>query len=64
MPAKKYIDYMDEISSDELYEGLLSYGIFADKLPPIFTGENFFQYVSTLQQPFSAKAEHGFIFFI
>lgn len=63
MPAKKYIDYMDEISSDELYEGLLSYGIFADKLPPIFTGENFFQYVSTLQQPFSAKAEHGFIFF-
>lgn len=41
MPARKYMDYMDEISSDELYEGLLSYGLFADKLPPVFTGENF-----------------------
>ena len=34
---KKYADFMDEISSDELYEGLLAYGLFTDKLPPVFT---------------------------
>ena len=28
---KKYTDFMDEISSDELYEGLLAYGFFAEK---------------------------------
>lgn len=26
--------FMDEISADELYEGLLAYGFFAEKLPP------------------------------
>lgn len=28
---KKYTDLIDEISSDELYEGLLAYGFFAKK---------------------------------
>ncbi len=40
--AKQYIDYMKEISKDELYEGLLGYGLFCDKLPPIFTSESFY----------------------
>lgn len=30
---KKYGDYMDEITANELYEGLLGYGMFANKLP-------------------------------
>ena len=29
---KTYADYMDEISADELFEGLLGYGLFADKI--------------------------------
>ena len=41
---KKYTDFMDEISSDELYEGLLAYGFFAEKLPPVFTAVPFFNY--------------------
>ena len=28
---KKYTEFMDEISADELYEGLLAYGFFAEK---------------------------------
>ncbi|MCI2242341.1 RNA-directed DNA polymerase [Adlercreutzia faecimuris] len=32
---------MDEISSDDLYTGLLGYGLFADKLPPMFTSKSF-----------------------
>jgi hypothetical protein len=37
MTYKNYFDYMDEISSDELFDGLLGYGLFAEKIPPIFT---------------------------
>jgi len=32
---KMYTEFMDEISADELYEGLLAYGFFAEKLPPV-----------------------------
>ena len=41
---KKYSEFMNEISSDELYEGLLAYGLFAEKLPPLFTSVPFFEY--------------------
>lgn len=41
---KKYSDFMNEISSDELYEGLLAYGLFSEKLPPLFTSVHFFEY--------------------
>lgn len=32
---KSYIEYMKEISADELYDSLVGYGLFADKLPPL-----------------------------
>ena len=49
---KKYTDFMDEISSDELYEGLLAYGFFAERLPPVFTAVPFFNYCQTIPAPF------------
>lgn len=39
---KNYIDYLNEIDEDDLFEGLLAYGMFSSKLPPIFTAEDFF----------------------
>lgn len=51
---KKYTDFMDEISSSELYEGLLAYGFFAEKLPPVFTAVPFFNYCKTITEPFEA----------
>ena len=45
---------MDEISSDELYEGLLAYGFFAEKLPPVFTAVPLFNYCKTVSVPFEA----------
>ena len=51
---KKYTDFMDEITSDELYEGLLAYGFFAEKLPPVFTAVPFFDYCKTISNPFQA----------
>lgn len=54
---KSYCDFMDEISADELYEGLLSYGFFAEKLPPVFTSVPFFVYCNTLSIPFPFNRE-------
>ena len=51
---KKYTEFMDEISSDELYEGLLVYGLFAEKLPPVFTAVPFFDYCKARSVPFEA----------
>lgn len=51
---KKYTDFMDEISSDELYEGLLAYGFFSEKLPPVFTAVPFFNYCKTVSDPFAS----------
>ena len=35
---------MNEISADELYEGLLAHGLFSEKLPPFLTAQPFFDY--------------------
>lgn len=53
---------MNEISSDDLYKGLLAYGLFTEKLPPIFTSEEFYKYSLSLNQSFP-KHEQGFISF-
>lgn len=52
---KKYSDFMDEISSDELYEGLLAYGFFAEKLPPVFTSVPFFNYCKATGSQFQQQ---------
>lgn len=52
--GQKYTDFLDEISSDELYEGLLAYGFFAEKLPPVFTAAPFFNYCKTFSDPFES----------
>lgn len=60
--SKRYSDYMDELTADALYKGLLANGLFTEKLPPIFTSEEFYEYSLSLKQPFS-KGDHGFVFF-
>lgn len=52
---KKYCDFIDEISADDLYEGLLGYGMFANKLPPVFTSVPFFDYCKAKTPSFSDK---------
>ena len=47
---------MSEIKADELYDRLVSYGMFSEKLPPIFTGDLFLQYCKNIRkQSFSDK---------
>ena len=41
---KTYYQYIKEITSDDLYKGLLAYGLFSEKLPPIFSSEDFYDF--------------------
>ncbi len=53
---KTYYDFMNEISADELYERLVQYGMFSEKLPPILSAESFLEYCKNKRaQPFEDK---------
>ncbi|WP_297522476.1 RNA-directed DNA polymerase [uncultured Clostridium sp.] len=41
---KKYIDFIKDITKDELYKGLLAEGLFTEKLPPFLSSIKFFEY--------------------
>lgn len=41
---KTYYDYIDELSLDDLREGFLAYGMFAEKFPDFLTSESFYSY--------------------
>ena len=58
---KSYMDCMDEITADELYEGLLGYGMFAEKLPPIFSSVDFYNYCYTNNPIFDRKTAHKYV---
>lgn len=47
---KTYFDFMSEIKADELYDSLVSYGMFSEKLPPIFSGELFLDYCKNIRK--------------
>ena len=51
--ANSYANLMNDISADELYERLLAYGLFADKLPPILSSADFYNYCKNITTPFS-----------
>lgn len=54
--AKSYSDFMNEITAAELYTGLLAYGMFAEKLPPVFSSKSFFDYVQANNLVFQGGA--------
>lgn len=43
-----YIDYKNEILDDELYEGLVGFGLFAERIPNFLTSEEFLKFSATL----------------
>ena len=60
---KSYMDYMNEITDEMLFEGLLSYGLFSDNLPPVFTAAEFFEFYKTYASKgvFNRKSENGYV---
>lgn len=59
---KSYSDFMNEISADDLYHGFLAHGLFAEKLPPVFTAEPFFQYCISRTKAFDGIS-HRYIYY-
>jgi len=54
----KYAELMKEINSDEILEGFLGYGLFADKLPDFLSSETFFNwYIKNSKPQFENKGK-------
>ena len=54
---KTYTMNLDEITQDELFDGLVGYGFFAEKIPPFLTSEAFLEFCKNPPPrfPFEAK---------
>lgn len=50
---KHYYDFTNELSTSQIYEGLLAHGLFTEKLPPVFTAKEF-----------STTANHNHLLFL
>lgn len=53
--TKTYWQNMYDISADKLYEGLLGYGMFCEKLPQVFTSRYFYDYCKKYDSTFQNK---------
>lgn len=51
----RYTYYTDEISANELYDGLVGYGLFAEKIPNFLTSKDFLVFTNTLAFPLNVK---------
>lgn len=55
---------MNEITDEELYEGLLGFGMFSDKLPPFLTSKPFYDYCKINSPKFNnTKPEQSYIYY-
>lgn len=52
---KTYYDFMTEITDVELYDRLVQYGMFSEKLPPILTAQTFLDYCKNKRQQVFAE---------
>lgn len=51
---KSYYDFMSVITPKELYKRLMCYGLFSEKLPPIFDLTDYFKYCGNAEASFFA----------
>ncbi|TCC97481.1 hypothetical protein EZ449_21930 [Pedobacter frigidisoli] len=52
---RRYIDYKNEITDSSLYDGLIGYGLFAEKIPNFLTSVDFLTFTRTLTFPVNDK---------
>lgn len=55
MSSKTYYECLDEITDDDLFEGLLGYGLFADKIPNFLSSKDFFEFCKNKNPQFKQK---------
>ena len=59
----KYYQFMDNISRNALFAGLVGYGLFPDKLPPIFTSLSWLDFYTNNPNVTYAKGASQYIFY-
>ena len=57
---KRYIEYIEEITENQLYRALVGYGLFSEKIPPCFTSIEFMEYCLSKKNNF-ANREYNFV---
>lgn len=60
MSFKSYHELHQELSADELYDGLLGFGLFSEQIPPMFSSENFLNFCKEKNPP-STSSTFNFI---
>ncbi|WP_139451639.1 RNA-directed DNA polymerase [Campylobacter armoricus] len=58
--TKTYYECLNELSEEELYEGLLGYGMFPDRIPNFLTSEYFFNFCKS-NKPIFEQKEYRYI---
>jgi|SRR5690554_2625405 len=58
---KTYYEFQEEISKDELFNGLLGFGLFADKIPNFLTSEPFCVYIESKKFPYNDSKPTDYI---
>ena len=58
---KKYINYLQEITKEDIRKGLLGFGMFADKLPAIFSAKPFYDYCEIKSFPTFEKIGRDYV---
>lgn len=58
---KTYLEYLKEISADDLLQGLLGFGLFAEKIPGFLTSEQFYKFYIDQKKPVFEQKEKDFI---
>ena len=59
--SKSYYEFMSEITSEELYDRLVQYGMFSEKLPPILTADPFLNYCKNIRVQSFQDRWYGYV---
>lgn len=61
MTKKSYLQQMQSITAENLFDGFLGHGLFAEKIPPFLTSESFLNFVNSSNPKIFENTDKGFI---
>ena len=61
MSKKSYLEQMKSITAENLFDGFLGHGLFAERMPPFLTSELFLDFVKTASPKIFENKDKGFI---
>ncbi|WP_407534703.1 RNA-directed DNA polymerase [Elizabethkingia miricola] len=58
---KKYYEFHEEISKENLFKGLLGFGLFAEKIPQFVSSVSFYNFITTKKFPYNDSKPTDYI---